>query len=132
MKRGDKVYVNWPTGKGGPYNIILLDGLDVLVDIYGLSIRVPIRWCENIVITEGRLCWEWDDDEEIEPKTRRGAYRYCKGDSYCFDHIEPVHKRWDELAVEEQSRLKWAVGMDPTTKSIFRVAYQLITGEEHP
>jgi hypothetical protein len=50
--------------------------------------------------------------------------------------IEPVHRRWDELSMSKKDEFNdyvtsYAIGRY-WTADIFRKAYELITGENHP
>lgn len=42
-----EVYVYWPTGKSGPYNIVTWGkGGKPLIEIDGEIITIPLKWCE--------------------------------------------------------------------------------------
>jgi hypothetical protein len=135
MKIGDRVYVNWPTGKGGPYTVerfwYVADEVKVVVD--GEHITVPGQWCEPAEpeIEEGRLYYVCDYDEPSKERIMRGREFV----SALWDHVEPVHRRWEELEGSEKYELNSVVKNDEdpnNVKTIFHHIYKLITGEEHP
>jgi hypothetical protein len=132
MKKGDRVYVNWPTGKGGPYEIN-----DDLHTGYVLKVNrewceIPQSWCEPAEpeIEEGRLYYTG--------KEKRMALVKSFYDDGAWDHlenIEPVHRRWDDLSGPEKYELNSVVKNDEdpnNVKTIFCYIYKLITGEDHP
>jgi hypothetical protein len=129
MKIGDRVYVNWPTGKGGPYTVerfwYVADEVKVVVD--GEHITVPGQWCEPAEpeIEDGRLYYVCDYDEPSKERIMRGREFVFA----LWDHVEPVHRRWDELTESEQQGWLQKSGY---SIALYKDAYKLITGEEHP
>ena len=133
MEKGDRVYVNWPTGKGGPYNRETYDYQDSFVYIGRDRVTVPTDWCEPAEpeLEDNRLYYCYDSDIPDYYKYRSAE----KGSMITGDWeiIEPVHRRWDELDMGDK-----AVFTDKMFKKCltgedkYRIAYKVITGEEHP
>lgn len=131
-----QVKINWPGGwQTGPHDVTFTDEWDHEVWVDGKACIIPIQWCEPAEpeIEEGRLVRAQSENATVYGKYI-DSHRVLIGGRILNNctNIKPLHRRWDELTNEEQGRLKWAVGMNPTIKSIFSVAYKLITGEEHP
>jgi hypothetical protein len=140
MKKGDKVYVNWPTGKGGPYDVIAKNHHGIRIKVVHNDdscdfISINRSWCEPAKpeLEDERLYYYWDGDKALgRDSPEIGKYI----DPHIWDHVEPVHRRWDELKANEQFRFKDSmyenyigkIGVD----DVFKKAYKLITGEEHP
>jgi hypothetical protein len=82
-----------------------------------------------------RLYYYWDDKTNIENKKEfaQVGKNILTG---AWNHIEPVHRRWGELYDEEIGAFINTI-MDSVEKNlsfdrIYRIAYRIITGEEHP
>lgn len=127
-----QVYVIWPGGfKTGPHTQTfdnLVGYVDVLVN--GYDITIPKKWTEGAKpdIEEGRLVYVWDNPKPggVQPKKGDVAIKYNSEEDW--DNFEPVFRRWDEL--KESEKTKWLIicGQDNT----YKLAYEMITGEEHP
>ena len=48
MKEGDLVMVEWPTGRGGPYEVSYCDGVNVFIGWEDSEISIPIEWTEVV------------------------------------------------------------------------------------
>jgi hypothetical protein len=125
MKTDDMVYVNFPTGKGGPYEVIVLhfdDSITVLAD--GVFWNIAKGKYEPIKpeLEEGRLYYTWDNNQVSNKNIEKAPLEEA------WDNIEPVHRRWNELSLEEIH--SWLDVRGPF--NIYKEAYKLITGEEHP
>jgi hypothetical protein len=142
MEKGDKVMVNWPTGRGGPYKVKKFAGrepyyisirIDNCDDIGSFATaKVPQDWCEPAEpgIEKGRLVYVGSE------LGTRGKLAIPYGEeARTWRYKEPVHRRWDELSESEKYELNSVVKNDEdpnNVKTIFCYIYKLITGEEHP
>ena len=141
-KPGDKVYVNWPTGKDGPWEISDVGTLYMAI-IHGegagqMKVNVPRAWLEPAEpeIKNGRLCYFWDVESQKSTYARPYGKHTIEGHQdagrfLTWAHARPVHRRWEELAVEEQSKFIDVVYYG-RGQGVFSEAYKLITGEKHP
>lgn len=140
MKTGDKVYVNWPTGKGGPYEIQRLskDFYNGYMEAVVLdNFYVPLSCCEPAEpeIEEGRLVKGIKANGDIV----YGELHYSQvGGSFVNNvkvnsyNIIPMYCQWNELSSTEKSRVNWFIGASARPETVFKAVYELITGEEHP
>jgi hypothetical protein len=143
MKKGDRVYVKWPTGKGGPYEVIVKNqyGYRLKIEHNGTEEMIlDTSWCEPAEpeIEEGRLVRGADDEGFTDYGTYIRPSKHDKSKSVVWSDgaevklkdVIPVHRRWDELTESKQQ--VWLQREGYCTCDDFRFAYKLITGEEHP
>ena len=104
MKKGDFIYVNFPTGRGGPYQI---EGIDLLDDFHGFPI-IKVGGKER-----------WVDPAWCEPAKPKPEHR-------GWDELSSEDKDWFFRILEdwEYDHL-WA-------SDVYEKAYELITGKDHP
>lgn len=150
MKKGDKVYVNWPTGKGGPYEVVAINEHGVRIRVYHQDdsydfVSVNETWCEpdKPRFQEGRLY----------SATNHRADRKVIGFPFYNDYgsiilgseyvdtwdISPVNRQWQELTdkqrekflIECQRVFHRTVPMN-RAELIYKIAYILVTDEDHP
>ena len=133
MKIGDMVYVNWPTGKDGPYRVGGFDINQITVFLNDVSVLVPRSWCESVEpeLEDERLYYYHFIDPAFK-EVKRGKYI----PENATENAEPVHRRWNELSEEEKDEFLYAVRRweenDLSLNSVFVEIYKLITGEDHP
>lgn len=140
MKKGDRVYINWPTGKGGPYEVIVKNQ-------YGYRLKIEHNGTEEMILDTS---WCEPAEPEIEEGRLVSAKMYFDdGPSdiiYCKYHkhipianayrIQPVHRRWDELKEHEQIAVtkilsRWHAGKI-SDEDVYSELLKIQSGEEHP
>lgn len=124
MTSGDKVVVNWPTGKGGPYEVLgtFEHNSICTINVNGKGCFVDCGWCE---VVEPKL----EPDRLYYWTIKRDKAGLGKNiNTRVWNQPVPVHRRWNELTDDERDA--WIE--EKCNVSAYHLAYKLITGEDHP
>lgn len=134
MKKGDRVYIRGM--EGGPHIISEIYIPEAMKEwAIPVNINGAICFIHRLLIEpaepeveEGRLVYVWDElgamgELAIPYDSEARTWKYKK----------PVHRRWDDLNNEEKEHLGRVIDYySQDDKDVYKLAYKLITGEEHP
>jgi len=134
--KNKRVNIKWPGGgKTGEHEVTNIAEWDYKVWVNGRACVIPEEWCEPAgpEIEEGQLVYVYDVFGKC-----LGA-RFYDGDPNNWFHVEPAHRRWEELTGPEQDefvgRIKNACFDNFKSVGVsapYIWAYKLITGKNHP
>ena len=133
-----RVYVTWPTDhRTGPHPyVVVREGYKIQILFEnGEKALVPSSWVEEVQLElePDRLYYFWDNAEDFSE-----ANIGINVDG-VWQHYEPVHKRWKELSDEDRDYFKLYINVHhdlncyvTEAMRLYKSAYMLLTGEEHP